>query len=100
MRKLLAGLLAAAVLVPCARAATDFQCFNDCTARRYSFNYCQSKCSYDDQAERMLRQQADQNRNQQYEQQQQRPATIDFQCQGDCLQRGYMLNYCNSRCSY
>jgi len=27
-------------------------------------------------------------------------AGTDFQCMSDCEQRGYMYNYCLSRCSY
>lgn len=104
MKRNFALLVGLACAVSTAIAATDYQCVNDCT-KRYQYNYCISRCSYEDDSERMLRQQQEQMRQQQQQRQSQQiqqfqTKTTDFQCQSDCIARGYMYNYCNAKCSY
>lgn len=81
------------VIASAAHAGTDYQCVNDCTAKGYMYNYCTSRCSYD---------------NNPYQQQQQpsNPYQVtpipqtDFKCLNDCTNKGYMYSLCKERCSY
>jgi hypothetical protein len=82
------------VLVGVTYASTDYTCLNDCTAKGYMYNYCQQRCSYDD------------NPYQQQQQQQSNPyqvkpiPQVDYTCLNNCTQKGYMYNYCKQQCSY
>ena len=70
-------------------AATDYQCVSDCTQKGYMYQYCTSRCFYNDSP--YPRQDAAPR---------QRPRQTDFQCVSDCTNRGYMYQYCQERCSY
>lgn len=50
----------------------------ECLNQDRLYQYCQTHCSYPDQA----------------------PKRVDQACLGDCLTRGYLYNYCQAICSY
>lgn len=84
-------------LAPKSFAAIDFQCESDCLDKGYMLQYCEQLCSYGDQ-------------QQQQPQQPESPGPvptpmpsmphIDYKCELDCLNKGYMLKYCEEVCSY
>lgn len=62
-----------------ALAGTDYTCVNRCSANGYQYQYCQSKCSYNDNWG---------------------SSNIDYTCQNRCTANGYMYQYCQQACSY
>lgn len=59
--------------------STDYQCVNDCTSGGSAYQYCQSKCSYDNAP---------------------RISNTDYNCQNKCTDKGYTYAYCKQACSY
>lgn len=60
--------------------SVDYNCMNDCTDNGYMYQYCQSRCSYDNAP--------------------QAPSSVDYTCMSDCENKGYMYSYCQQACSY
>jgi hypothetical protein len=89
-----ATLVATATL---ANAATDYQYLNDCTGRGYMYQYCMSRCSYDDKTNRA---QPVQPQNPYQVPYMPRMPQTDFKCLNECAQKGYMYQFCQERCSY
>lgn len=71
-------------------AGVDYQCSSDCMSKGYMMNYCNQKCSYEDNPY------SSSNSGSSFSTTKQ----IDYQCSSDCMKQGYMLNYCNQKCSY
>lgn len=86
--------LAQLVFASASNAGTDYQCVNDCTGKGYMYQYCQSRCSYDDNPSRQRPIQP-----QNPFQMPQIPQT-DYKCVSDCTSKGYLYQYCQQRCSY
>jgi len=84
--KKLALLLFMVVFSSISSAQTDYQCVNDCTQKGYQYQFCTSKCSF--------------NNNEQQFTQPQRIKQTDYQCVNDCTQKGYQYQYCTERCSF
>ncbi len=60
--------------------STDYTCMNDCSSNGYMYQYCQSRCSYDNAP--------------------QMPKRTDYTCVSNCTDKGYMYSYCQQACSY
>lgn len=83
-------LLIAILLTPIfSFAQTDYQCVNDCTGKGYQYQFCTSKCSFNEQTQ--LYQQTPQI---------QPIKQTDYACVNDCTKKGYQYQFCTSRCSY
>jgi hypothetical protein len=91
MKHIGALLFAIAILATPAIAGTDYTCVSDCTAKGYMYNYCTSRCSYDDNSRGSSWGEESRPRRQQ-------PQT-DYSCMSDCTSR-YMYDYCKQKCSY
>lgn len=63
-------------------ASIDYTCQSDCTDKGYQYDFCQSKCSYDDAGSFGKFKQK------------------DYSCMDDCTDNGYMYQFCQDRCSY
>lgn len=83
-----------AIMSALAYAGTDFQCVSDCTNHGYMYQYCMSRCSYNDNLS--LPQQVQPQNTYQVPH---LPQT-DFKCLSDCTQKGYLYQFCQQQCTY
>lgn len=86
MRGLVLAVIFTLLVTYTAKAATDYQCVNDCTHQGYLYQYCVARCSYASPVP------APQPSIQ--------PHGTDYKCVNDCTRNGYMYQYCVQSCSY
>lgn len=79
--KVLLFVILVILLASAVYAATDYACMQKCTASGYQYGYCQSQCSYDDNAFKLNK-------------------MTDYTCMQRCQAQGSLYTYCKELCSY